>query len=112
VIVDATAPAVMKVGPAKNATRVSPGANVWVLFSEDMLASSIDGQTFKLYKKGSTNALRATVTYDARAKRAMLDPSANLRRGVTYKAVVTTGVKDLAGNQLVKNQVWYFTIRK
>jgi hypothetical protein len=102
----------MKVGPAMNAPRVSPGANIWVLFSEDMLSSSIDGQTFKLFRKGSTNALGATVTYDARDKRAMLDPSANLRRGVTYKAVVTTEVKDLAGNHLVQNKVWSFTIRK
>ena len=41
----------------------------------------------------------------------MLDPSGKLRRGVTYNAVVTTEVKDLAGNTLVQIKVWSFKIR-
>jgi hypothetical protein len=105
--------------PAQNAKGIAPRANVSATFSEAMSATSVKS-AFKLYKKGSTTAIRATVTYDAATKRAVLNPSANLKRGATYKAVVTSGAKDLAGNALDQNpsvtgnqmKVWYFTIRR
>ena len=73
---------------------------------------------FKLFKKGSTNRIAATVTYDAATDTATLNPTNNLRRGVTYKAVVTTVAKDEAGNRLDQNsskaglqqKVWFFEI--
>jgi hypothetical protein len=119
VIVDATKPTVKRVVPAENATGIAPGANVSALFSEAMDASSISDRTFKLYKKGSTTALATTVTYDAATKRAVLNPSANLQRGATYKAVVSAGVRDQAGNALDQDpnitgnqqKVWFFTVR-
>jgi hypothetical protein len=48
-----------------------------------------------------------------------LNPNNNLRRGTKYKAVVTTGTMDLAGNQLDQNpsdtgdqqKVWFFKAR-
>ena len=81
------------------------------------MATSVKS-AFKLYKKGSTTALTATVSYDAATNKAVLNPSANLERRATYKAVITTGAKDLAGNALDQDQsvtgnqmkVWYFTI--
>jgi hypothetical protein len=80
-----------------------------------MLVSSITGQNFKLFKKGSTTKIAATVSYNADTDTATLDPTNNLRRGLTYKAVVTTGAKDLAGNRLdqttgLQQKVWYFTV--
>jgi hypothetical protein len=83
--------------------------NVTATFSEDMLASSISGTTFKLFVKGSTTKLAATVSYSASTDTATLDPTNSLRSGVTYKAVVTTGAKDLAGNPLEQNHRWFFT---
>ncbi len=83
-----------------------------------MRAGSVKS-AFKLYKKGSKTALVATVTYDAATKRAVLDPSATLERGATYKAVLSTAARDLASNQLDQNptltgnqqKVWFFTIK-
>jgi hypothetical protein len=65
-----------------------------------MKSSSINASTFKLFKKGSTTKLAATVKFDAASDTATLDPTNTLRKGVTYEAVVTTEAKDLAGNQL------------
>jgi hypothetical protein len=115
---DATAPRVKTVVPAENATGIAPGTNVSAGFNEPMRATSINQRTFKLYRKGSTTALDANVSYDATAKKAVLNPSANLQRGATYKVVVTTGAKDLAGNALDQTpsvtgnqqKVWFFTI--
>ena len=94
--------------PGPNAKLVSPTTNVTATFSEAMLAASINGNTFKLFKKGSTTKISATVSYGAST--ATLDPTNSLRSGVTYKAVVTTGTKDLAGTSLTQQYIWLFTV--
>jgi len=73
---------------------------------------------FKLFKKGSTNQIAAQVSYDAATDKATLNPNNNLRREVTYKAVVSTWAKDVAVNRLDQNpsleglqkKVWFFEI--
>ena len=113
-----TAPKVDSVFPKEDATGVAPGVYVTATFSEAMQAASVKN-AFKLYKKGTTNALGASVSYDATSRQTTLDPSANLRRGTTYKAVVSTGAKDLAGNSLDQDpslggsqqKVWFFKVR-
>jgi hypothetical protein len=84
-----------------------------------MNANSINGTTVKLMKAGTTNLIGAVVSYDATAKKAILNPNSNLQLGTKYKAVVTTGVTDLAGNRLDQNssldglqqKAWTFTTR-
>lgn len=110
------APRVVNVSPQAGAT-VSPRANVSATFSEQIDATTITRSTFKLYEKGSTTRVRADVTLDT-AKKAVLDPTDNLERGATYRAVITTEVKDLAGNGLDQNpsnpihqrKGWSFTV--
>lgn len=116
---DTTAPKVTSTNPLPGATGVSPTANLTATFSEDMKTSTINGTTFKLFKKGSTTKVAATVSYDASADRATLDPTNSLKAGATYKAVVTTGSKDLAGNSLdqsstlsgLQQKAWTFKVR-
>jgi hypothetical protein len=66
--------------------------------------------------------MAATVTYDGAVDNstATLDPANPLKRGATYKAVVTTGAKDLVGgNRLDQNlnlsglqpKAWTFKVR-
>jgi hypothetical protein len=104
--------------PKANAIAIAPTANVKATFSEDMLASSITGQTFKLFKQSSTTKIAAAVSYSASTDTAMLNPTNTLRRGITYKAVISTGAKDVAGNPLDQNssttglqqKAWSFTV--
>jgi N-acetylglucosamine-6-sulfatase len=104
--------------PKANATAVAPTANVTATFSEDMMASSITAKSFKLLEKGSTTKIGATVTYDTTTDTATLDPTGSLKSGVSYKAVVTTGAKDVAGNPLDQNtttaglqhKAWFFAV--
>jgi hypothetical protein len=117
---DTVAPRVISTVPKTNATGVSPTANVTATFSEEVLASSINGTTFKLFKKGSATRLPAAISYSTITDTATLDPTDSLRAGVTYQAVVTTGAKDLAGNPLDQNatttglqqKAWFFTVSK
>jgi hypothetical protein len=117
-------PRVTSTSPEDTATGVAPTANLTATFSEEMLVSedplvsSINTKTFKLFEQGSTTKLSATVSYSAATDTATLDPTATLRSGVTYKAVVTTGAKDVAGNPLDQNPNlsgsqqyrWFFTV--
>ena len=104
--------------PKANATAVAPTADLKPTFSKEIMASSINTQTFKLLEQGSTTKIAATVTYDALTKKATLDPTNFLEGGVTYKAVVSTGAKDVAGNPLDQNssttglqqKAWLFTV--
>jgi hypothetical protein len=66
--------------------------------------TSINRKTFQLLKEGTTK-IPATVSYDADIDplAAALDPNESLQAGVSYKAVVTTGAKDVAGNPLDQN---------
>jgi Bacterial Ig-like domain/FG-GAP-like repeat len=103
-------PTVTGTSPAANATRVASTTDVRATFSEEMDASSITGTTFKLTKKGSTTKIGASVSYEASTDTAKLDPNQDLTRGVTYKAVVTTGARDAAGNPLAQQYRWFFTV--
>ena len=100
---DTTAPTVIAVSPANNATGVARTVNLIVTFSEAIDPSTINSTTFEL-RNASTNALVArTVTYDAATRRAILNPSGNLAIRTRFTATVlggATGVKDLAGNPL------------
>src|SRR5215218_10240845 len=90
---ETTPPRVTSTVPKATAKGVAPGANITATFSEDMMTSSINGTTFKLFKAGTTTLIGAVVNYDATAKKAILNPNANLKRGTKYKAAVTTGSK-------------------
>jgi Bacterial Ig-like domain/FG-GAP-like repeat len=103
-------PSVTGTSPAANATRVAPTTDVTATFSEDMKVDTITGQTFKLTKKGTTTKIAAAVSYDASTDTAKLDPNQNLTSGVTYKAVITTGARDAAGNPLAQQYRWFFTV--
>ena len=105
--------------PAENATGVAPSANVTASFSEAMRAGTVDASTVKLFKAGSTTAVPATVAYDAKGEKATLNPKANLQPGAKYKAMVSPGARDEAGNGLDQNPAragnqpksWSFTVR-
>jgi hypothetical protein len=117
---DTQPPRVVSTIPSANKTEVAPAIDVTATFSEKMMDASINGNTFKLRLIGGTTTTKvpASVSYDADIDplTAPLDPSEPLRRGVTYKAVITTGAKDLAGNSLDQSstagsqqKAWSFT---
>ena len=116
-------PTVISTSPANNTPAIAT-ADVTATLSEDMMASSIisPATTFKLVKlnsDGTTTKVMANVRYDAATKKAILDPASNLSSGRTYKATVTTGAQDLAGNALDQkptiagnqSKSWKFTVQ-
>ncbi len=104
-ITDATAPTVLSVSPAQNATSVAVNYKPMVTFSEAMNQSTVTSSTFTL-KQGSTT-IAGTVTGSGSA--ATFTPSAALSNNTVYTVTITAGVKDAAGNSMASNYSWSFT---
>jgi hypothetical protein len=120
---DTTVPKVTGVTPT--GTGIKRNTNLTATFSEKMDRNSLSKSTFKLYRinaDGSTTQVtNVTVTPNSDGLKATLNPfgasSTLLAKNTKYKAVVTTGAKDLAGNPLDQDptktgnqqKVWYFT---
>ena len=102
---DETPPTVIAVTPFSAATNVDVDANLTATFSEAMSLASVNGTTFTL--TGGSGGVAGTVTLAGTA--ATLNPSAPLEFSTTYTARMTTGVEDLAGNNLTADFVWTFT---
>jgi hypothetical protein len=104
--------------PANNATGVSRTANVTATFSEPMNEASVEAPGVVTLKKSSGGAaVAASVTYNPTTKKVILNPNFSLARNTLYSAKVTTGARDLAGNQLDQKPIiagnqaktWKFT---
>jgi hypothetical protein len=119
---DTEAPRVTGVTPT--GTGVALGANLSATFSEEMNKSTLTKSTFKLFKvirnaDGSTTLQQITnvgVTpsgdgFSAKLDPYPSDPSKLLAANTKYKAIVTKGAKDLAGNSLSQSKSWTFTTR-
>jgi hypothetical protein len=86
---------------------VSTATSVTASFSEALNAGTLSGATFRLIGPGGPVA--ANVSYDAAGKVATLAPSASLSAGVSYTAMLTGTITDLAGNALSTPSSWSFT---
>jgi hypothetical protein len=112
-------PTVERVVPAEGATGIDPVANLEVFFSETMRPRSVNANTVELFEKGSSAPLAAQVSYEAATNRAILNPNADFAAGKSYRAIVTTGVRDQAGNRLDQDlaatgnqrMIWFFTVK-
>ena len=117
IVLDTIKPTVSGLQPAAGATNVSIGANVVATFSETMQKSTLTNPAnFKLYRRTATGSYNritnVTLTTNVAGTKVTLNPygdsATRLARNTTYKAEVTTGVKDLSGNAMAANQVWTF----
>jgi hypothetical protein len=109
---DTTPPTITVTSPVAGAVGVSGTANVSATFSEAMNSATINTTTFVLRDAGN-NVVSATVSYNATSHVATLNPTPTLTAGATYTATIIggpSGVTDAAGNSLVANKVWSFTI--
>ena len=124
---DTTSPRVTSTSPKHTATGVAPSVTLSATFSEKMMPSSINTTTFKLFKvnaDGSTTQItNVSVSLSTDGLVATLNPfgtstTTHLARGTKYKAVITTGARDVAGNPLDQNtttagsqqKAWSFTV--
>jgi hypothetical protein len=97
---DTIPPTVISVTPANGAMNVPVNGALSVKFSEAV--NGITSSTFTL-----SPAVEGTLTWNNAS--ATFTPSASMALNTIYTATITTGVTDLAGNQLANNYSWNFT---
>jgi hypothetical protein len=86
----------------RGAKAVGVEADVSGVFSEPVRRASLTRGTVKLVRKGTRTAVPARLGYDAGRRRVTIDPTSALRRHTTYRVVLSTWVRDLAGNRLTR----------
>ena len=107
-VADTAAPTVTVV-PLHEAEAVAAGDNVVWTFNESIRVNTINASNFMLLD--SDNApVAGALGHDSTAKIVTFNPTAALTAAETYTAIVTTGVKDLAGNALAAPSITTFTV--
>ncbi|MDP8993230.1 MAG: putative baseplate assembly protein [Actinomycetota bacterium] len=107
---DLAAPTVEEVSPPEDESSVAVSTEVAVRFRESMDGNTVNADTFQLFDQAGA-LVDAEVEYDeptGEPYRARLVPSRPLMASARYTAMVTSGIKDLQGNQLAA-RVWSFT---
>ena len=109
---DTTAPTVSSTSPANAATGVTASTTVVWTFSEDLRVSSVSTSSVAVIKDSDGTAVAGTVALvnNGASTTVTFTPGANLASGQAYTAVLTTQVRDLAGNPLAATSHVHFTI--
>ena len=97
-----TAPTVLSTSPINGATGVEPHAAITATFSGNMDMATVSTVTFTL-----NNGITGAVTYNGRT--ATFTPTSPLAPTTAYTAMITSAVKDVAGNAMANNYIWSFT---
>jgi|GEM_PF-1091040 len=112
---DTFPPTVSSTVPASDGTGVAINSGISATFSEAMDPATITGSTFTLdiatgrgVDSLAERSVTGSVAYSASSLTATFTPSANLSYGTWYRATITTGVTDTAGNALAQNYGWDF----
>jgi phi13 family phage major tail protein len=104
-----TTPPTVTVEPADAATEVAADSNVVWTFNEAIRANTINSSNFMLLDADNAPVAGA-LGYDSTAKIVTFNPTEALTAAAKYTAIVTTGVKDLAGNALAAASITTFTV--
>jgi len=107
---DWTPPAVSGTSPADGASpvAVTTAVKAELYDANGIDASTVNGDTFLLFGEGG-GAVEGNVSYDPENMTATFTPQEELSYGVTYTAVLTTGITDRAGNPMASEHAWDFT---
>ncbi|MBN2598847.1 MAG: Ig-like domain-containing protein [Marinifilaceae bacterium] len=102
---DLIAPTIMEHTPLNSEIWVFADSKIKVSFDEEIDPETINTSSFTI--KNGTTDVSGEFTYGK--KTATFTPDTELAPGALYTCVVTTGIKDLAGNPLKSNFEWSFT---
>jgi hypothetical protein len=102
---DITPPAVTDYVPTGTGALIS--TNITATFNEAINPDTLNNETVTIEHNGT--AVAGNITYDAPSKTVTLDPADDLNYSETYNATITTGVQDIAGNNMSSNITWNFT---
>lgn len=106
---DSTPPTISSTTPTAGATAVVVGSDIVWNFSEALALSTVHTGNFTVFNDATGAAVAGVLTINAARTQVTFNPDANLAALTAHRAVVSTGVTDLAGNKLATAHVLKFT---
>lgn len=106
---DTTAPTVVSRTPLNAATGVAIDVNGTITFNEALSPASVNNTNCRIIKTSDSSNQTATVTLSADKKTVTINPTANLLNSTGYTLRATTGVEDVALNNLAAESNSTFT---
>ncbi|MHB8120881.1 MAG: Ig-like domain-containing protein [Desulfuromonadaceae bacterium] len=106
ILADTAAPFVKATSPTKGATGVATGT-VSITFSEPVDQTTLTSATFSV--KQGTTTITGSIGYDEASATASFVPTAGFDYAKDYTVAISTGIKDLAGNNLTPAYSFTFT---
>lgn len=109
---DDVRPTVISTFPNASSGCVANTSNITANFSEAMNLSTIisPANNFTLRNESDDSSVPGGVSLTPDGIMATFTPDADLTPGITYNATITTGVQDLAGNNMSANYSWSFSV--
>jgi predicted flap endonuclease-1-like 5' DNA nuclease len=118
-LTDTIRPTVVSVSPMNNAIKSSIHDPIKVVFSEEMDPETINKRTFivmqgtypEVDEEDVERIVKGYLTYSGRTATFVQDGTyfSNQIYGNVYTVTLKDGIKDLAGNSIVRSYVWSFT---
>jgi hypothetical protein len=105
--IDTTEPEVVTTVPQDGASNVPPDSTISATFSKPLDAATVTATSFTLATDSGGGAVTGRVVYDRASRQAHFSPDHGLLPFVTYRATVTSAVKDAVGNTC-RRHVWRF----
>lgn len=106
---DTTPATIASTVPVNNATAVAVTSTVVWNFSEALALSTLTTDHFLVVKDSDGSAVAGSLTVNGARTQVTFTPTANLSATTAYRAVVTTGVRNLAGLPLASSTTIKFT---
>jgi methionine-rich copper-binding protein CopC len=97
---DVTPPSIVSITPANRSNNAGANAAVRIQFSEPIDFSTVSSSSFVVKEYLTFPEVPGTRTYEAGTNTIVFTPSTSYVDNKGYNVIVTTGVKDLAGNAL------------
>ncbi|MTI82584.1 MAG: hypothetical protein FH756_01535 [Firmicutes bacterium] len=105
---DTTAPTVQSVTPVDGASSVALDSTVVWTFDKAIQASNVTAANFFVLDAADT-VVAGSLSINSDRTQVTWTPNANMANSTEHRAIVTTGVRDLAGNALASPSVTTFT---
>jgi len=106
---DTTPPTLVSVTPADDATGVAVSTTVVWVFDKAMALSTLTNDNFLVLNDDSGASVAGALSVNTARTQVTFTPSVSLAASTTYRAVVTTSVKDASGNNLANPSSTKFT---
>jgi|GEM_PF-508524 len=104
---DNVSPTILSTVPAEGAVGVSVGTTIRINFSEPLDSATVNTSSIKVLN-GAT-LVAGSISLNTDNSVVTFAPSASFANGTTYTVIVTTAIKDSAGNAFAVEKSWNIT---